>query len=186
MTMKIKSLIGLLALGLLLLLGNASAAEGTTVVVGKGALESVNPFQLKGLDTYRGLYATIFFVSGREAGLGIAGSRPRIRQVMKIEGPFEIHGNGELVTIPATAVSRVGAFQFNYVMIVVHSPYIEKVAIRNLDGTVPDGQGKVDTTITDDSSPFNYRDLFVLKKFEISGAEKTGAIVQLVPHSIRP
>ncbi|MBI2522289.1 MAG: hypothetical protein HYV97_17855 [Bdellovibrio sp.] len=186
MVMQIKSLIGFLALSLLLLVGKVSAAPGDRIVTGRGALENINTFHLKGLDTYRGLYATVFFVSGREAGLGIAGSRPRIRQVMKIEGPFEVHGNGELVSIPTTAVARVGALQFNYVMIVVHSPYIEKVAIRNLDGSIPQGQGKVDTSIIDDSSPFNHKDLFILKKFEIMGNEKTGKIIHLIPHTILP
>ncbi|HAZ14818.1 MAG: hypothetical protein A2X86_22155 [Bdellovibrionales bacterium GWA2_49_15] len=186
MVIQLKSLIGFLALGLLLLVGKVSAAPGDRIVTGRGALESINTFHLKGLDTYRGLYATVFFVSGREAGLGLAGSRPRIRQVMKIEGPFEIHGGGELVSIPATAVARIGALQFNYVMIVVHSPYIEKIAIRNLDGSIPEGQGKVDTSITDDSSPFNHKDLFILKKFQVTSAEKAGKIIQLMPHTILP
>ena len=187
MVIQIKSLISILALGLLLLVGKVSAEPNNTrIIQGRGALESINTFHLKGLDTYRGLYATIFYVSGREAGIGLVGSRPRIRHVMKVEGPFEIHGNGELVSIPATGVARVGALQFNYVMIVVHSPYIEKVSIRNLDGSIPEGQGRVDTSIIDDSSPFNHKDLFVLKKFQIMGSEKVGNIIQLIPHTILP
>ena len=49
MVIQIKSLISVLALGLLLLVGKVSAEPNNTrIIQGRGALESINTFHLKG------------------------------------------------------------------------------------------------------------------------------------------
>jgi len=141
---------------------------------------------LNGLDYYRGLMLTAFYVSGRQAGFGTVGSIPRIRRILRTAGPFEIRGNGDHIQIPSLSVKPVGIAQYNYIIFVVHSPYLDEVALRNLDGTIPVGQEGIDFTKTGDSSPFNHRDIFFMPKDSVgSGSEKGIARITLRPRIIR-
>jgi|GEM_PF-5056956 len=166
----------------LMFMGEESLAQ--TAGQSKPRGEIIGEFQVAGLDYYRGLQMTLFYVSAREASIRTAGARPRVRQVLKVEGPFDIVGNGTRISIPDTIVQRQGVIACNYVLVVVHSPYLDKAGIRNLDGSIPEGQNGLDTSLTDDRSPFNHKDFFSIQKIDLTGDNKSTKVITLKPNLI--
>lgn len=146
-----------------------------------GGITNVNSIKISGLDHFRGLMLSVFYVNARPAGFGTQGSQPRVRDILKIAGPFEIHGNGEAVTIPSTAVVAEGYKIFNYAYFVVHSPYLDEVGIRNVDGSIPPGQKLQRVSVTgDDNNPFNHRYVFFASRLDLHReADKSTGVVNL-------
>jgi hypothetical protein len=146
-----------------------------------GGVTKVNEVRLHGLDEFRGLMLSAFYVSGRPAALGTLGSRPQLREVLKIAGPFEIHGQNTPVIVPKTDIIADGFRTYNFIVFVVHSPYLEVVAIRNLDGKIPTGLEHLDLSGKDEMSPFNHKyDFSINKQTLTSEADKSTGVVNLV------
>jgi hypothetical protein len=153
-----------------------------TTSVWAGGIARINDIKISGLDHFRGQLLTAFYTNARPSGLGTAGSQPRVREVLKIAGPFEIHGNGETVNIPKTTVTVEGYKTFNYIYFVVHSPYLDEVGIRNIDGTIPAGQNlqRANAPREDSNNPFNHSYVFFASQLDLSSeADKSTGFINL-------
>ena len=125
-----------------------------------GGRTHVNNIRITGLDNYRGLMMTVFYTSSRKPFLDNPAARPWVRSVLHISKPLEIHGNGKDILIPEANFMVAGFQKFNYVIAVVHSPYLDVVALKNKYGRQPLGQTHLDLSGEGSSSPFNYKDYF--------------------------
>lgn len=96
-------------LGLLFAFFLAFSAQATTV----------ESFTLTGLDEYRGLNVSLYYVSGRPAGLGTVGQEIHANKVLFGPQRFAVPANGS-VSVPKVEVPRDGFTTFNFLIIVVH------------------------------------------------------------------
>lgn len=109
-----------------------------------GGPVNAQKFEVKVPIKYAGHNLTIFYVSGRRAFISLAGSKPHIRKVFKISGPFKIKAGSNSKTayakIPETEFMTDRWENFNYIVCVVHSRENEVVALKNVNGMIPEGQ----------------------------------------------
>jgi hypothetical protein len=138
---------------LLLSLVNISLSYGATG-------ERTREMHISGLDYYHGSSMTVLFVSAREAGFGMSGSRPRVRKVLSTLRNISINKNEISITVPSTFVPRNGFSAYNYIILVVHNMYNTKFIFKNLDGTIPLGQDIVDLN----TEQFKHNEVFTLSK----------------------
>jgi len=124
---------------------------------------SVRSFNIEGLSRYSGKAVSVFYVSGRSPGFSMPGARPRIRKVLKKSGPFNI--NSGSVSVSGVNFVETGWEKFNFVGIVVHEKSQKHVALKNLDGSTPEGQD-------DSSKPGAFAQLktYFLPKSKINGS----------------
>jgi len=124
----------------------------TTVSFASGRV-SVRSFNIEGLNRYAGKSVSVFYVSGRSPGFSLPGARPRVRKVLKKSGPFNVSSAGK-VTVSGVNLMETGWERFNFLGVVVHEKSQAHVAIKNLDGSTPDGQ-------TDSTKPGAFNNLKV-------------------------
>ena len=149
----------LLTISLLFLLTQTSFAAGRVSAPG---------FKLEGLKRFAGKAVTVFYVSGRAAGFSAPGSRPRIRSVLAKSGKISISSQGT-AQVPSKSFIEYGWVKYNYLQIVVHASSQNNVAIKNLDGSIPEGQSNIGS-----SSAFNQH-----KSYFVPRSKVTGSSVQL-------
>lgn len=80
---------------------------------------TVESFSLAGLDEYRGMNVSLYYVSGRPAGLGTAGQEIHVNRVLLGPQRFSIPATG-VISVPKVEVPRDGFTSFNFLIIVVH------------------------------------------------------------------
>jgi hypothetical protein len=80
---------------------------------------SVEGFSLAGLDEYKGMNVSLYYVSGRPAGLGTAGQEIHANKVLLGPQKFSIPSSG-VVSVPKVEVPRDGFTSFNFLIVVVH------------------------------------------------------------------
>ena len=102
---------------LLLSLVNISLSYGATG-------ERTREMHISGLDYYHGSSMTVLFVSAREAGFGMSGSRPRVRKVLSTLRNISINKNEISITVPSTFGPRNGFSAYNYIILVSFEKYI--------------------------------------------------------------
>lgn len=96
--------------GLIFLLISFSANAGT----------KVGAFSVRGLEKYSGANLSLYYVSGRPAGLGTSGQEIHVNKVLKGPVKYRISSDG-VVSIKAVDVPRDGWTSYNYLIFVVHS-----------------------------------------------------------------
>ena len=125
---------------------------------------SVRSFNIDGLNRYSGKAISVFYVSGRSPGFSLPGARPRVRKVLKKAGPFNVSSSGK-VTVSGVNLVETGWERFNFLGVVVHEKSQKHVAIKNLDGSTPEGQ-------SDSSKPgaFNNLKIYLVPQAKINSA----------------
>ena len=123
---------------------------------------SVRSFNIEAPNRYTGKSVSIFYVSGRSPGFSLPGARPRVRKVLKKSGPFNISSAGK-VTVTGVNLIETGWERFNFLGVVVHEKSQPHVAIKNLDGSTPEGQ-------SDSTKPgaFNHLKMYFAPKTKIN------------------
>ena len=96
--------------GLVLLLLTLTAQAGT----------QVGAFSVRGLEKYSGANLSLYYVSGRPAGLGTNGQEIHVNKVLEGPKKYRISGDG-VVTLKSVNVPRDGWTSYNYLIFVVHS-----------------------------------------------------------------
>jgi|GEM_PF-4874722 hypothetical protein len=96
--------------GLVLLLLTLTAQAGT----------QVGAFSVRGLEKYSGAKLSLYYVSGRPAGLGTNGQEIHVNKVLKGPEKYRITGDG-VVAIKSVNVPRDGWTSYNYLIFVVHT-----------------------------------------------------------------
>ncbi len=122
--------------------------------------ERSREMHISGLDYYHGRMMTVLFVSAREAGFGMSGSRPRVRKVLSTLRNLPVTKNDISVTVPSAFVPRNGFSAYNYIILVVHNMYNTKFIFKNLDGTMPLGQDIIDL----DPDQLKHNEIFTLSR----------------------
>lgn len=84
------------------------------------AATKVEAFSVRGLENYRGDHLSLYYVSGRPAGLGTSGQELHVNKVLKGPTKYKISSDG-VVNIKAANVPRDGWTSFNFVVFVVHA-----------------------------------------------------------------
>lgn len=80
----------------------------------------VDAFSVRGLEKYSGANLSIYYVSGRPAGLGTSGQEIHVNKVLKGPVKFKISRDG-LVNVPKANVPQDGWTSYNYLIFVVHA-----------------------------------------------------------------
>ena len=72
------------------------------------------------------------------------GTKGKIKKVFKRIGPFPISQSNNVdfgeISIPAVGFRTYEFAKFNYIYFVIHDSNQESVILRNVDGSIPDGQ----------------------------------------------
>jgi hypothetical protein len=94
--------------------------------------ENISSFTLENLQGFEGKKLSVYFVSGREAGLGAQGQELIVRKVFSGPLTVEVNGSGRAI-VPSVFVPAEGWFTFNYAVFVVHNQ--PQHFIFNTDGS---------------------------------------------------
>lgn len=84
---------------------------------------NVESFSLAGLDQYRGMNVSLYYVSGRPGGLGTAGQEIHVNKVLLGPQKYTVPSNG-VVTVSKSQIPRDGFTSVNFLIIVVHQQSI--------------------------------------------------------------
>jgi hypothetical protein len=104
----------------------------------------VEEIHLHSLAQYAGKTLFVFYVSAREATLGVAGQTLNVKEVKGDPVKVQIDSKGN-ATVPAIDIPRSGFHVFNYVVFAVAKPGTNRLLLRNPDGTHP-----IEAGVTDD------------------------------------
>lgn len=80
---------------------------------------NVDSFSLAGLDQYKGMNVSLYYVSGRPGGLGTAGQEIHVNKVLLGPQRYSVPSNG-VVTVSKSQIPRDGFTSVNFMIIVVH------------------------------------------------------------------
>jgi hypothetical protein len=114
------------ALASLIALTDRSARADTAV--------SVEPIRITRLGAHAGKFVHAFYVSGREAAVGISGQRLQLHAILAGPVRIQVPRTG-IVELPSTRVPRNGFMAFNYLYLAVTDERPNPLFLRNLDGT---------------------------------------------------
>lgn len=154
--------------GFVLMLLSFSVSAGT----------KVGAFSVRGLEKYSGANLSLYYVSGRPAGLRTSGQEIHVNKVLKGPVKYSISEDG-VVNIKAVDVPRDGWTSFNYLIFVVHSQSVHAL-------TNPDYQHGVivrepvryfDSSVTIDYSRVNKS--FEYKTFKTAREVQQGGSIDL-------
>jgi hypothetical protein len=91
---------------------------------------NIDSYEVSGLRAYAGQKLSIYYVSGRPAGLGTPGQEISVNKVMAGPQTYTISSNGTVQT-QRIVVPRDGWTSYNYVIFVVHRQPVH--ALTNID-----------------------------------------------------
>ncbi|MGK5086375.1 hypothetical protein WDW86_02360 [Bdellovibrionota bacterium FG-2] len=109
------------------------------LIVSLGAMAAepiVNEVRIVNLRHLSGLALNVFYVSGRQATLGVEGRSLSVRQIQAAPIRVSIDSSGQVV-IPARALPRLGFSVFNNMVLVVTKVDAPAIYMQNPDGSVP-------------------------------------------------
>jgi hypothetical protein len=127
----------------------------------------IGSYEIAGLRAYAGQNLSIFYVSGRPAGLGTPGQEITVNKVMSGPRTYSISAQGTVRT-ESIVVPRDGWSSYNYAIYVVHTQPVH--ALTNIawaGGTIVREKVRyLDDSVEVEYSPQNQN--FVLKSYKTS------------------
>jgi hypothetical protein len=94
----------------------------------------VDAIRLTGLRPLIGKFLHVFYVSAREAAVGVEGQELKVRAILQGPVRIEVPTSGE-VELPATRVPRRSFMTFNYLLVAVTGPEPKQLFLKNSDAS---------------------------------------------------
>jgi hypothetical protein len=137
----------------------------------------VDPIRVTQLDGSAGRFLNVFYVSGREATLGVSGQELKVRSILRPPVRVEIPSSGE-VLIPSTRVPRDGFLAFNFVLLAITDNEPNPLFLRNSDDTpVRDQRATADELQAKPDSEFHSEHTGYMSAIKLSKLPRSGGSI---------